>query len=294
MTTKTNNKTIKKTTKKNVPVVYTGEDKIELAVNNLITNKQIELLASKTPQKYIKKRKGRGGKEFDYVEINYVQAKLNAIFGFNWDVDILDKQIGKNQIWIQIRLTVRLKDGVEVHKDAFGGSEVKRSRQSKEVVDIADDLKAAESDAIKKAASMFGVAWDVYSGITKSANGQITDPVNDYDKERYIEVDSKDAFRDISLTLSNGKKKMVTKFEAYQYCAKVKEQVGEDMYYEILGNEGYEHINQVPDKILPKVYKTLLEAYFNASEAQDHPEALQEPETGDKETTAEEDHELPF
>lgn len=266
--------------------VYVGEDKIDLAIQDLITSKQVELLASKTPQKYIRKRQGRGGKEFDYVEINYVIAKLNAIFGFNWDAETLKWEIGKNQVWVQVRLTVRLKNGTEIRKDAFGGSDVKRARGNGEVIDIADDLKSAQSDAIKKAASMLGVAWDVYSGITKSANGkkeEAASPGKEPADNGYEEVDTTDAFRTIPLTLSNGKKKMVTKFEAHGYFGKIKTQVGVNAYYEILGSEGYEHANQIPDKTLPKVYKKLLEAYF---EARDQSEAGQGPE--EEEAEAEE------
>jgi hypothetical protein len=252
--------------------VYVGEDKIDLAIQDLITSKQAELLASKTPQRYIKKRKGRGGQEFDYVEINYVIAKLNAIFGFNWDVETTKSEIGRNQVWVQVRLTVRLKDGTEIRKDAFGGSDVKKLRKSGEVINIADDLKAAQSDAIKKAASMLGVAWDVYSGIAKSANGKVEEAVpveEDFSGNGYEEIDTTDAFRTIPLILSNGKKKMVTKFEAYKYCGRVKEQIGENAYYEVLGSFGYEHVNEVPEKELPKIYKSLLDAYVNMSEAEE-------------------------
>ena len=169
--------------KKSSPVVYVGNDKIELATNELATISQVNLLASKTPQKYIKKRKGRGKKEFDYVEINYVIAKLNAIFGFNWSVEILDKEIGKDKIFVQVRLKVQFENGREIYKDAFGGSDVKKSNEK--VIDIADDLKSAESDGIKKAASMLGVAWDVYSGITKAENNDNKKSAPEEKKEEY-------------------------------------------------------------------------------------------------------------
>jgi len=293
MTEQTKKKTQVK--KKEALSVYIGEDKIDLAVQDLITNKQVELLASRTPQKYIRKRKGRGGKKFDYVEINYVIAKLNAIFGFNWDVEVLKWEIGKYQIWVQIRLTVRLKDGTEIRKDAFGGSDVKRTREGNEVIDIADDLKSAQSDAIKKAASMLGVAWDVYSGVTKSVNdeSETFDPTkDDFDDKQYDEIDPKDAFRNIPLTLSTGKTKKFTKFEVYQKAKNLKDEIGETAYYNTLGSEGYEHINEVPDKALPKVYKALLETYYNLTESQEHPESAMESES--QKTDEEGQNEIPF
>ena len=127
---------------------------------------QINLLAVPTPASFIKQRQGRGGKTFDYVELNYVIARLNATFRYDWDVDVVEQNIYKEagQIATKVRLTVRFADGRTVSKTAWGGSDIKVSGDK--VVDIADDLKASESDAIKKASSMLGMFWDVYSGMT--------------------------------------------------------------------------------------------------------------------------------
>jgi hypothetical protein len=128
---------------------------------------QINLLAAPTPQQYIKQRKGRGKKTFDYVEFNYVVARLNATFRYDWDVDVVEQNIYKEvgQIATKVRLTVRFADGRTVSKTAWGGSDIKQTDVGK-VIDIADDLKSSESDAIKKASSMLGLFWDVYSGLT--------------------------------------------------------------------------------------------------------------------------------
>src|ERR1019366_4073288 len=52
-------------------------------------------------------------------------------------------------------------DGVS--KMAFGGSSVTRDNSGKEV-SLADDLKSATSDAIKKTASLFGIGLELYGG----------------------------------------------------------------------------------------------------------------------------------
>jgi len=49
-----------------------------------LTPKQIDLIKIKTPVEYVKKRKGKGGREFDYIETNYVITMLNSLFGFRW------------------------------------------------------------------------------------------------------------------------------------------------------------------------------------------------------------------
>jgi len=157
-----NNKT------QSLPAIYVGEDKVKIAQTK---KAQIELLASLTPKKYIKQKPGRGGMTLDYVEANYVTARLNATFMFDWDVDVLETQILKEigQIATQVKLTARFADKTTVSKTAWGGAEIKKfsgGPKKGDVIDISDDLKASQSDAIKKAASMLGVCWDVYSGLT--------------------------------------------------------------------------------------------------------------------------------
>jgi hypothetical protein len=52
-------------------------------------------LNKKTPARFIKKRVGRGGKYFDYVETGFVIEQLNKHSIIWWDFEIIDKQIGK-------------------------------------------------------------------------------------------------------------------------------------------------------------------------------------------------------
>lgn len=153
-----------------LPEIYVGEDKVKIAQTKAA---QIELLATETPAKYIKKKQGRGGLVLDYVEANYVTARLNATFMFNWDVEVLETKIIKEieQIATQIKLTARFADGTSVSKTAWGGSEIKKFSKGANkgnIIDISDDLKSSQSDALKKAASMLGVCWDVYSGLTRN------------------------------------------------------------------------------------------------------------------------------
>ena len=121
------------------------------------------VLNKKTPAKFIKKRVGRGGKYFDYVETGFVIEQLNKAFNNMWDFEIVDKQIGQDKIWVLGKLTVKFITpfGIQtISKSQFGGSDVKRSNGV--VIDIGDDLKAAASDSLKKCASLLGIAKDVY------------------------------------------------------------------------------------------------------------------------------------
>lgn len=131
---------------------------------------QVQQLAAMTPPEFIKRRKGRGGMMLDYVEANYIVARLNSAFRFNWDFTVVDKIISTKSKSIATlgRLTVRFADGQVVTKEQWGSAEIKTYRESNEAVDVPDDLKASASDALKKCASLLGIAWDVYGGFSKS------------------------------------------------------------------------------------------------------------------------------
>ena len=139
-------------------------DLIKKEENQLTPPKTLyTVLNKKTPAKFIKKRVGRGGKYFDYVETGFVIEQLNKAFNNMWDFEIVDKQIGQDKIWVLGKLTVKFITpfGIQtISKSQFGGSDVKRSNGV--VIDIGDDLKAAASDSLKKCASLLGIAKDVY------------------------------------------------------------------------------------------------------------------------------------
>lgn len=121
------------------------------------------LFGQPTPRNAIKSRPGPAGKTISYVSIGYVINELNNAFGPFWEFKVVDKSVGKSQIWVQGQLTVKdPKTGFTVTKETFGGSDIKMRKDTGEPIDIANDLKAAVSDCTKKCASMFGIAADVF------------------------------------------------------------------------------------------------------------------------------------
>ena len=241
--------------------IYVGEEKMSIART---VQAQIGLLAMQTPGKYIMQREGRGGLILEYVETNYVIGRLNATFFFNWDSEIIEQIIDRehNQIAMKVRLIVRFANGNEVKKDAWGGSDIKWTKgQARKMIDLADDLKSAESDGIKKAASMLGICWDVYAGL--KSNGKKKKVRNDKD-DGFTDMggapDVKSEFRTIAIMI-NKKKIMHTKYEALDRFKKAKEQLGKELYYKILGENGYEKSNQLPNKDIPKLYYEMAEAF---------------------------------
>ena|SRR5215469_4867832 len=123
---------------------------------------QWNIIGKTTPTEKIKTRPGRGGQVFRYVEASYVIELLNQIFNGLWDFEIVDQQVGKTQVWVKAKLIVKISPELTITKTQFGGSDIKL-KQDGTMVDIADDLKAAGQDALKKCASLLGIAADLYS-----------------------------------------------------------------------------------------------------------------------------------
>ena len=257
----TEEKKKKETKKPEALEIYVGEDKMALAKS---VADQVKMLSVPTPQKYIMQRKGRGNLLLDYVETNYVMGLLNAIFKFDWDSEIIEQIVDKDegQIAMKVRITVRFADGKVVTKTAWGGSDIKRMKQDKKMVDFADDLKSAESDGIKKAASMLGICWDVYSGLTTSGKKKQTknSATNGLTQEPSGPPDRKNDFRTIAIKVGN-KTVIHTKYEALDRFKEAKEKLGKESYYKILGEHGYEKANQLPPDMVPKLYDAMVEEY---------------------------------
>lgn len=126
---------------------------------------QVDFLLQRTPRHEIKYRQGRGGLQFAYVEHGYVTERLNMVFGFNWDFEVVDKQILEDEVVVEAKLTVRTPSGQTIIKTQFGGADIKRhasGTKNGRPLSIADDFKAAASDALKKCASLLGVGLDLY------------------------------------------------------------------------------------------------------------------------------------
>ncbi len=141
--------------------------KIDHPLAKYLEPEQVKALAAPTPPKYIYKRPGRGGMNFDYVSIGYVVSKLDEVFGPTWSFDV--EEVGDmnllsktGHIVVKGTLTIQLPNGSTIRKMQYGSADVKLSRSSNRPVDIGDDFKSAASDALKKCASFLGVARDIY------------------------------------------------------------------------------------------------------------------------------------
>ncbi len=268
--------------------IYVGEDKTTIAQT---VKAQVIMLSWPTPEKYIMQRKGRGNLVLDYVETNYVIGRLNATFMFDWDSEIIEQIIDKeeNQIAMKVRLTVRFADGKVVSKDAWGGSAIKRLTDNKKMVDFADDLKSAESDGIKKAASMLGICWDVYAGLTttgkKGKKIKTKEETNGF-TQAPEPPDRENQFRTIPIKIGS-KTYLHTKYEVLDRFKAAKSKLGKELYYKILGENGYEKSDQIPKEDIQKLYDAMVEAYkaMKVPAPKKEEEPKPEPEKKPKEET---------
>ncbi|MSS71466.1 MAG: hypothetical protein EXS64_08245 [Candidatus Latescibacteria bacterium] len=106
----------------------------------------------------IRQREGRGGKTLDYLETHVVVARPNEAFTGQWSFEVLSHEVTETEAIVHGRLTAG-----GVTKTAFGGSDIARHRETQKPVSIADDLKAAASDSLKKAATLFGIGLQLYA-----------------------------------------------------------------------------------------------------------------------------------
>jgi len=121
-----------------------------------------EILNRPFPNELIKQRPGTHGKMLDYVEGAEYIRRLNEAFGPFWDFSIVEHFTLDEDIVVRGLLHVEL-NGRIIKKEAFGGSQVKKMRNSGKIIALADDYKSAATDALKKACSLLGIGLHLYS-----------------------------------------------------------------------------------------------------------------------------------
>lgn len=127
-----------------------------------MTEHQVTFMLQRTPKDMVYRRKGKGGQMFDYVTGSYITKALNYAFGWAWDFEVVEHGKENNHVWVLGKLTVHgTKPGQSITKTQFGRADVKQLKAGGNV-DYGNDLKAAATDAMKKCASMLGIASDIY------------------------------------------------------------------------------------------------------------------------------------
>ncbi len=135
-----------------------------------------EILEKSFGPEQIKQREGNFGKMLDYIEGHAVIQRLNDAFDADWSFTIVQHEILKETD--EVIVIGELKAG-RVVKTQFGSSRITRARESGDIISLADDLKAAATDAVKKAATLFGVGLHLYRNDQPQRGHRSSDPRHD-------------------------------------------------------------------------------------------------------------------
>lgn len=123
-----------------------------------------EVLEAPFSEGLVKSRPGAFGGSLSYIEGHTVIARLNEAFDGSWSFDVMSHQILDEEVLVLGRFR---SDAAGVVKMAFGSSRITRDSRTGNAIALGDDLKAASTDALKKAATLLGVGLYLYAG----ANG---------------------------------------------------------------------------------------------------------------------------
>jgi hypothetical protein len=116
-----------------------------------------QLLETPFTPAQIKQRKGNFGRELMYLEGHAVIQRLNDALDADWSFEITEHHILQDEVLVKARLTTGT-----IAKTQFGSSQITRNKKTGDLVSLGDDLKAAATDALKKAATLLGVGLHLY------------------------------------------------------------------------------------------------------------------------------------
>ena len=126
-------------------------------VREAITKKHKKVSSLDTPKPFIKKLMG-----MEYVNANYMKSIADTEFpGWSWTI-IKTEVLGSEAYVVHGRLKW-FDEGIWRQGDMCAAHRIQKKRGIDEFVDIGNDIKAANTDCIKKAFNMYlNIADDVY------------------------------------------------------------------------------------------------------------------------------------
>jgi len=135
-----------------------------------IPDQNIQKILNKPfPVELRKTRKGYENKTLTYIETVYYIDRLNEIFNYAWNFEVIQETITDIEVIVKGRLTVEI-DGKTVIKEQYGQAEItfitiydKQTRQAIGKKPLTGDAcKSAGSDCIKKCCSLLSIGSELY------------------------------------------------------------------------------------------------------------------------------------
>jgi hypothetical protein len=121
-------------------------------------------------QEEIKQRDGSFGQTLNYVSGYTVIDRLNQAFESLWSFEIVSHEIYKDEVTVIGKLTAE-----GIIKSQFGSSRITKARDTGDVVSLADDLKSAATDALKKCSTLLGVGLHLYADKASPSSAETAD-----------------------------------------------------------------------------------------------------------------------
>ena len=145
---------------KNSNGIMTVDESSLAAVNQMrkaITDKHKSVSNIATPKPFVKKKMG-----MEYVEYSYMREVADKEFpGWSWII-VKTENLGSEAYVIHGRLKW-YDEGIWREGDMTAAHRIQKKRGTNEFVDIGNDIKAANTDCIKKAFNFYlNIADDVY------------------------------------------------------------------------------------------------------------------------------------
>lgn len=168
-------------------------------ISNKIRESIKEAESIETPQYAIKKRPDG----FDYVDDEYMRRRLNEITPiWNWELSHI-QMFGSEALVVVGTLTANI-DGIITKTSGEGGATIHRSKETQRLLPPGNAVKAASSDALKKAINRrFGIANDVYRKNRETIITEILEMAESFQDELKVVIfKSIDKLKDYEATIA--------------------------------------------------------------------------------------------
>jgi hypothetical protein len=129
-----------------------------------------QLLEQPFSQEEIKHRDGSFGQTLAYVPGHTIIERLNQAFESLWSFEITAHEIHQDEVIVIGKLIAE-----DIVKTQFGSSRITKARETGEIVSLADDLKSAATDALKKCSTLLGVGLHLYADKVSSGSAETVD-----------------------------------------------------------------------------------------------------------------------
>ena len=169
---------------------------VEQEVFDIIRDLHEKVSMEDTPKTFVKKKMG-----MDYVEISYMKSIADKYYpGWSWTIESTE-MLGSEAFMVHGRLKW-FEGGIWREGDMTAAHRIMKLRDKEGFVDVGNDIKSANTDAMKKAFNMYmNIADDVYRNRVEDTSLSQEDIDYIYEEMEGISDEWKEK---ISLSVENG------------------------------------------------------------------------------------------